>query len=295
MPVADVDYSRWFPADLRRPPMWEQDSWDGVRTRVARRPVPDAKTSCVVFHGGGGNASLLSPVLAALELAGIDSVAPDLPGYGRSTVPRKRFTYDTWVAYGVDLVRREAERHGGPVAVAGFSIGGMLAYHVATSSDGAVDRIAATNLLDPRDPAVRRGVSRTPVMGRMTRAMIPALDRVKVPIRWLAHMRAVANDPDFAAAAASDPRGGGSMVPLGFLRTWMSYEPLVEPEQCTIPVLLVHPGADRWTPPELSLPFFDRLGGEKRYVLLENCGHAPVEEPGLSTMRREFVAFMGSS
>jgi pimeloyl-ACP methyl ester carboxylesterase len=292
MSATDVDYSRWFPEDLRRAPMWEQDRWQDVCTRLARRPVEGARSGCIVLHGAGGNAKLLSPVLAALELAGIDSVCPDLPGYGHSTVPREHFAYDTWVAYAADLARREAERHGGPVALAGFSIGGMLAYHVACEAPEAVDRIAVTNLLDPRDPAVRRGVTRHPSLGRMTRAMVPALDGVRVPVRWLANMRAVANDRAFSDAVLSDRRGGGSTVPLRFLRTWMSYRPRVEPEDFDKPVLLLHPGADRWTPPELSLPFFERLGGEKRFVLLENCGHAPVEEPGLSTMRHEFLTFM---
>jgi pimeloyl-ACP methyl ester carboxylesterase len=292
--ATDVDYSRWFPEDLRRSPQWEQDRWQDVCTRLARRPVEGARAACVVLHGGGGNATLLSPVLAALELAGIDSVCPDLPGYGRSTLPAKRFAYDTWVAYAADLVRREAERHGGPVALAGFSIGGMLAYHVACEAPDAVSRIVATNLLDPRDPAVRRGVARHPSLGALTRGMVPAVDRIRVPIRWLANMRAIANDPAFASAVLSDRRGGGSTVPLRFLRTWMSYQPRVEPEDFRKPVLLLHPAEDRWTPPALSRPFFDRLGGEKRLVLLENCGHAPVEEPGLSTMRREFLTFIAS-
>jgi pimeloyl-ACP methyl ester carboxylesterase len=290
--TADVDYTRWFPQDLRREPQWEQDRFDGITTRIARRPVEDARAACLVLHGAGGNARLLSPVLAALELAGIDSACADLPGYGHSTVPPERFSYDTWVAYASDLARREAERHGGPIALAGFSIGGMLAYHVACQAPEAVDRIAVTNLLDPRDPAVRRGVSRHPALGRLTKGMVPALDRVRVPIRWLANMRAVANDGEFSAAVVSDRRGGGTTVPLRFLRTWMSYEPPVEPERFDKPVLLLHPGADRWTPPALSKPFFDRLAGPKRYVELENCGHAPIEEPGLSTMRREFTGFM---
>lgn len=292
--ATDVDYAKFFPQELRRPPMWEQHRWEDVTTRRARRPVEGART-CVVLHGGGGNASLLSPVLAALELAGVDGVCPDLPGYGRSTVPRERFSYDTWVAFGADLARREAERSGRPVALAGFSIGGMLAYHVACEAPEAVERVVATNLLDPRSPAVRRGVARHPFAGRLTGALRPALDGVRVPIRWLANMGAIANDPAFAAACASDEHGAGSRVPLRFLRTWTAYAPRVEPEAFTTPVLLVHPAEDRWTPVALSRPFFDRLGGEKRLVMLENCGHAPVEEPGLSTMRREFLAFLGTS
>jgi pimeloyl-ACP methyl ester carboxylesterase len=291
--AVDVDYAKFFPADLRRPPMWEQHSWDGISTRLARRPVEGAATTCIVLHGGGGNATLLSPVLAALELAGIDGVCPDLPGYGRSTVAPARFTYDTWVAFAAGLARQEAERTGRPVALAGFSIGGMLAYHVACEAPEAVERIAATNLLDPRLPAVRRGVARHPMAGRLP--LVPAVDGIRVPIRWLANMRAIANDPGFAEACMADPHGAGSRVPLRFLRTWMNYAPPVEPEAFTKPVLLLHPGDDRWTPVELSRPFFDRLGGERRLVLLENCGHAPVEEPGLSTMRREFLAFMGTS
>ena len=291
--AVDVDYAKFFPADLRRPPMWEQHDWDGIPTRLARRPVQDAAATCIVLHGGGGNATLLSPVLAALELAGIEGVGPDLPGYGRSTVAPGRFTYDTWVAFAADLARREADRAGRPVALAGFSIGGLLAYHVACEAPEAVDRIVATNLLDPRDPAVRRGTARTPALARLP--LPAAADRVRVPIRWLANMRAIANDPEFAKACLSDEQGAGSTVPLRFLRTWMAYTPRTEPEAFTKPVLLLHPGDDRWTPPELSRPFFDRLGGEKRLVMLENCGHAPVEEPGLSTMRREFLAFLGTS
>lgn len=66
--------------------------------------------------------------------------------------------------------------------------------------------------------------------------------------------------------------------------------PAVEPEDFTAcPVLLAHPGADRWTPVELSTPFFDRLGGDKRLVVLEGCGHMPVEEPGL----RQFAEALG--
>ena len=291
--AADVDYAKFFPADLRRTPQWEQHAWDGVATRLARRPVEGAPVTCIVLHGGGGNATLLSPVLAALELAGVDGVGPDLPGYGRSTVAPEHFTYDTWVAFASDLARSEAERAGRPVALAGFSIGGMLAYHVACEAPDAVERIVATNLLDPRDPAVRRGVARWPALGRLSPPR--AADRVRLPIRWLANMGAIANDPAFAAACAADPRGAGSTVPLRFLRTWMSYQPSVEPEAFDKPVLLLHPGDDRWTPVHLSRPFFDRLGGEKRLVLLENCGHAPVEEPGLSTMRREFLSFLGTS
>ncbi|WP_433334285.1 hypothetical protein [Spirillospora sp. CA-294931] len=66
----------------------------------------------------------------------------------------------------------------------------------------------------------------------------------------------------------------------------------MEPEDFTAcPVLMAHPAADRWTPVRLSLPFFERLASPKRLVMLEKCGHLPVEDPGLTQLAdalREF-------
>ena len=43
---------------------------------------------------------------------------------------------------------------------------------------------------------------------------------------------------------------------------------------------------------EASRPFFDRIKGPKELVLLENCGHLPIEEPGLSRLEEAVVAFL---
>ena len=58
-----------------------------------------------------------------------------------------------------------------------------------------------------------------------------------------------------------------------------------------MPVLLAHPGADRWTPAELSDALFARLAGPKRFVMLEGCGHYPLEEPGLGQLESAFRDF----
>jgi len=59
---------------------------------------------------------------------------------------------------------------------------------------------------------------------------------------------------------------------------WLS---AIEPENFDLcPILLAHPHIDPWTPLELSKNFYDRIKGAKRLVVLEGCGHFPVEEPG---------------
>jgi pimeloyl-ACP methyl ester carboxylesterase len=73
-------------------------------------------------------------------------------------------------------------------------------------------------------------------------------------------------------------------VPIAFLASWLRSQRPVQPEQFTTPVLLTHPGDDRWTPENLSLTFLQRITAETTYVELDNCGHFPVEEPGSTAM-----------
>lgn len=45
------------------------------------------------------------------------------------------------------------------------------------------------------------------------------------------------------------------------------------------PLLLVHPGLDRWTPVCASMPVFEALPSSKQLVTLSNGPHAPLERP----------------
>src|SRR5699024_3357539 len=90
-------------------------------------------------------------------------------------------------------------------------------------------------------------------------------------------------DPELSRLCASDPLGGGALVPLGFLASYMRHR---HAAACavSVPVTLVHPAEDGWTPVGLSLRVLDRLAGPTDTVMLRECGHFPVEEPGLSDL-----------
>ncbi|PVZ14176.1 hypothetical protein [Actinomycetospora cinnamomea] len=136
---------------------------------------------------------------------------------------------------------------------------------------------------------MRRAVARWPLVGEHGPALLTAVraaDPVRVPVRWLARMSAMSSDPELTALVCRDPRGGGGRVSLRFLRTWMTSRPVVAPEDFTVcPLTLVHPGADAWTPPELSLRFLRRIAAPTEAVLLEGAGHLPVEQPGVDQLR----------
>jgi len=42
----------------------------------------------------------------------------------------------------------------------------------------------------------------------------------------------------------------------------------------------------------MSRPFFDRLKVPKRLVMLDNAGHFPIEEPGVSELRTALLDFL---
>jgi alpha-beta hydrolase superfamily lysophospholipase len=97
-------------------------------------------------------------------------------------------------------------------------------------------------------------------------------------------------DPELQRWFLEDPLLGRLRVPLRFLRT-LHRTGLAE-ETLPCPLLLVHPGADAWTPVELSRRTFDRLRGRKRLRVLTNGSHLPVERPAYDELEAEFAGFL---
>lgn len=108
-------------------------------------------------------------------------------------------------------------------------------------------------------------------------------------------MSALANDPAAMRVLMCDRTSAANWVSVRFLATYGNYTPALEPEQFDVcPVLHTQPAEDRWTPlhlSELVLPRITKVPVQT--VMLENAGHYPLEEPGLTQMRdviAEFVA-----
>lgn len=118
-------------------------------------------------------------------------------------------------------------------------------------------------------------------------------DNIKVPIKATTKMWAMANDQSFVRLLKKDKVGSGSWVYLKFLRTLFEAKGDIEPEAFTnCPLLFFQPMADYIIPWEISEPFYNRLACEKNVVFLENCGHIPMEEPGIEQLREAAVNFI---
>lgn len=293
-------YQPFLPARLRltpdREPTEDWWPWRGAEIHLDRYPAPTSPLVVILVHGGGGNGRLLAPFGLMLREHGFESVLPDLPGYGLSVTPSRLFHHQGWVDCVADLVSTEAKRSNKPVVLLGMSLGGYLAYLAAAQGRNAAG-VIATTLADPRLPVVRNQFARYPRLNRLITFLFPlavaVLGSLRLPIRFFGNMEGIANDPKLAQVVSEDPNGGGNWVPLRFLYSVLEARPAIEPEDFDLcPVLLAHPAADRWTTIEASRPFFDKIKGPKELVMLENCGHWPIEEPGITQLEQSIVAFL---
>lgn len=291
--MSSANYARFLPptyrdrADTVAPTStwWE---WRGRRVHIARAHNPAAPVRLLGIHGAGGHARALWPLTALAGGDPVDVLVPDLPPYGNTVDPHPgRVRYETWIDLLCDLVAIEKRADDRPLVLLGGSMGGMMAYEVAAQTTHAA-AVVATCLLDPSDPAARRSAARFSSTGRIAPTLLNALDRIAgrtlIPIRWLADMNKMSNNSELNRQVIADRQGGGNRVPIGLLASFLNYQHTRPETFDAAPVLLVHPAADRWTPPEHSIRFLNRIKAPTTLKLLEGCGHYPIEEPGLTQL-----------
>lgn len=284
-----AEYAAFLPAAwqdrVERSPAVTEWGWRGHRVRVLRRRAPAAAVRVVLVHGAGGHGAALWPIASLLPAADVELAAVDMPLYGGTISPDPAAVrYRDWVELLGDFVATEDD--GRPLVLLGASIGGMLAYEVAARS-GRAAAVVATSLLDPRDWRVRAVITRfgpLGVLGGPLARLLPGrLTRQLVPMPWVAALSRMSRDPALSRLCAADPRGGGARLPLGFLASYLTYRH-TPPERMRTPVTLAHPAKDAWTPVEVSTRWLRRSAAPTEVVMLRECGHFPVEDPGVGDL-----------
>lgn len=297
-PVPLEEYLAFLPPDRREsavPPVSDWWDWREHRVHLLRSSAPEAPVRVLLVHGAGAHGEALWPVAAQLLPLGVDVTAVDLPGYGRARSPHpSRVRYEDWIALLVDLV--SVEDDGRPVLLLGGSIGGLLAAEVAGIVPG-VSVVAATCLLDPRQRAARRRMTRWGRAGLPAMALLPLvrgpLARLPLRISWVAHLSRMGRDPALGALCAADSRGGGATVPLGLMVSYLQHDHTAA-RASAVPITLVHPEKDDWTPLALSSATLATLPGARDTVVLRECGHFPLEEPELTDLVEAVRTILGT-
>jgi len=271
--------------------------WKDYNIHIDKMISDSSAVKVIILHGAGSNGRVVGLFGNYLNELGYEYLAPDLIGYGLTKNPSKRnIEYNEWVNCVSDLVDEEYQKDKKPIVLFGLSVGGMLAYQVA-SKNSKVKGIIVTTLADPRQQKVRDDLLKNKFLSRVALPIgnftKPISDHLRLPIKWLCKMDRITNDKEFSKVFSNDKLAGGSKIKLRFLRTYMNYNPAKAPEQFDCcKVLFLQPEKDTWTTLETSKPFFDRIKSDKKLVVLENCGHAPYEEPGLTILKKEIQKFL---
>jgi alpha-beta hydrolase superfamily lysophospholipase len=251
----------------------------------------------VLVHGGGGNGRLLGPFAAPLAGAGFRVIVPDLPGYGLTiTAPHWQPDYSDWVDLVTDLARDS--RNDGVVFTYGLSVGGMTAFRAAQQAGDAVAGVVATTLVDLRDPDTMIRAARHPLLGRAAlfgfRTVPWLLDRLALPIALTTPIETLTTDAELARLFLRDPLLGRKRIPGRLFRSMTTYRPPRDDCALACPLLLVHPGADAWTPTAMSRRVFEAVPGRKELLELSNGSHAPLESPAYQELNAAIARFLSA-
>ena len=272
-------------------------NWDNFDVHIDHYYVDSTqkKYKLILLHGGGGNGRLLSPIAVFLQKLGYECIAPDLPGFGLTKI-HKPNSYYTWINLVNELVNQELKKSKSPIVLCGVSLGGMLAYQVACLNKN-ISGLIVTSLADTREKSVQIGLSKNKWFGAISPTLLSGMssitDDIKIPIKWTTKMWAMANNPEFVKALKNDKIGSGSAVYLKFFRTLFEVSPEIEPEDFSrCPLLFLQPEKDNIIPWSMSKPFYESLSCKKEMVILKNCGHIPLEKPGINQMIDASTSFL---
>jgi pimeloyl-ACP methyl ester carboxylesterase len=255
-------------------------------------PREPPRGTLILVHGGGGNGRIVAPGALPALAAGWRVLAPDLPGYGLTEpAPKFDWEYAEWPAVIAEMADDEEL---GPVVLMGLSMGGLTAVSAAQTSK-RVRGIIATTLIDLSDAQTFLRVARWRWLGWLSLKMMTLapwlFDRLVLPLSLVTPLGAMSSDPAMQAYFRRDRLIGRRWVSARFFRTLHQYR--LANFRLACPLLLVHPGADLWTPTALSMPVFERIEGPKRFVALSNGAHLPAETPAFAELGRAMQTFLG--
>jgi pimeloyl-ACP methyl ester carboxylesterase len=268
-------------AAVAQPPVLERTIHiDGVPTRYLSAGTGPP---LVLLHGAGDNARDWSSVLPLLGHAH-QVLAPDLPGYSPGSTPATDYSparLARFVARFMDAVG--ADR----AAVAGNSLGGLAALHLALSQP---ERVTALCLVDSAglgravNPALV--IQRLPGIGELAVALgrrrpgaaLRAVARAlllfgrpwRTPRFWLIEQYRAARQPGFLEATVASLRA--VLGPFGQRQLLTRRLP-----QLAMPTLIVWGTAD-WVIPLTHGRRAARRLASGDLVQLSRCGHAPQVE-----------------
>ncbi|MEW1959164.1 alpha/beta fold hydrolase [Kineococcus sp. NPDC059986] len=229
-----------------------------------------SRGTVVLLHGVGLDHTLWAPVRAALEVEGFDVVAPDLPGHGDAAP----------VAQGVtlaDLASRVAADVPSGSHVVGFSLGALVAQHLARFRPELVASLVSVSSVCRRTPAERDAV-----LARFATAEADFPASVAASLqRWFPGQDDGTTDADLLRRTEKTLLANDVESYLRCYRVFATADAELADElpRITVPALAVTGDLDPGSTPEMTRRLADAVPGS-RAVVVPGARHLwPAQHP----------------
>ncbi|KAA5834948.1 lysophospholipase [Saccharopolyspora hirsuta] len=242
----------------------------------------------VLVHGVHEHSGRYRHVAERFNAAGYAVYALDHPGHGRSPGARGNIGSMAAAVAGVDLlVRLAAQRHDGvPLFVHGHSMGGLISLQYLTGTP--LDRIAGAVI---SAPALDAGPVSAP-----ERVLAPLLSKLlpDLGVRTI-DANTISRDPEVVRAFRADPLNhSGKMRARTAVEIMRTAEAMPQRlPSLTMPLFVLHGGADRLMPPTASELVRDRAGSADLTLRIhEGLHHESHNEPEQDQVLDEIVDWL---
>jgi len=239
------------------------------------QPETQPKGVVNLVHGLGEHCGRYEHLAGAMVEAGFALVSFDLRGHGRSGGPRGHFPSHEVVFEDIDgLLRESARRYTGvPSFLYGHSLGGNLVLNYALRRQPGLAGVIATSpwlRLAFKPPALKVA------LGRLMDKLFP---RLTLPNGL--NPADLSHDPAVVSAYVNDPLVHDRLsARLGVEALENGLWALDHAAEFSLPLLLLHGGADRMTSAEASREFASRAGSRCTLKIWEGMYHELHNEYG---------------
>lgn len=230
----------------------------------------------ILLHGFTSQLSTWRDIIPALR-KDFRVVAVDLPGYGASEKP-PGFAYDLpgfakWLGAFMDAI-------GAPrAALIGNSMGGGIAYTLATSSPERVTRLVLVDAVGYQSRKERFFLFRLMAMRGIGELLMATMTRFAVRLilrAFVYHDSTQVSEEVVTNYLAPLQTSAGRAAALRTIRR-VAFDAAPGPVPCRVPTLIVWGAKDRIVPPAHAALFSRDIPGAKLH-LFDDCGHFPQEE-----------------
>jgi acylglycerol lipase len=258
-------------------------------------PEGDPRAALLIVHGLGEHGGRYRSMAEYLVPRGYAIYTLDLPGHGRSGGKRmyvERFA-DLTVPLDTYLGMVRAWQPDLPLFLFGHSLGGLIAICFVCVADNCEEHQAelAGAVFSGPSVVVPDNVSAATILaGKVLSALVPWAGVVDVvPPAKLSH------DADVVQAYRDDPLVFRGKIParLGAEVLRAQQQAMERASQISLPVLIMHGGADSIVPPEGSRRLYPVVGSvDKHFQIYEGLYHETFNEPERDRVLADLAAWL---